>query len=265
MTDTIGYAVLGRPIAHSLSPVLHNAGFQARGLLACRYEAVEVPTDKGWLTVVEELVERGFRGFNLTRPLKAEAACSPRVRWQDRWAEATGAVNTLSVCGGGFSGANTDAPALVESLVSRGLAPRRALVFGAGGAARASLVALEALGAEVTLAARRPGRFVGRWVDFEAGITLAPECDVVVNATPLGQVHESAWTVLPRLGPGQVGVDWVYAPPDTPFIQEALTGGASSISGLELLVRQAALAWVVWFGEAGPLAEMGRAVGWVPW
>ncbi|MGC8487872.1 MAG: shikimate dehydrogenase family protein [Clostridia bacterium] len=264
MSELHGFAVLGRPIAHSLSPVLHTAGFRARGMSDCRYDAVLVDAPDQWLAVTERLRVQGYRGFNLTRPLKALAAASPRVAVHDPWGLSTGAVNTLTVLDGRLYGANTDAPALLESLSERGIRPTQALVFGSGGAARASVAALEALGAAVTLAARRGDGFPGRWVDFAQGLGMAEGADVIVNATPLGQAHEAAWERVPCIGAGQVAVDWVYAPPMTPFLEAAGQRGARLIGGLELLVRQAALSWVHWFDEPGPLLEMGRAVGWAP-
>ena len=268
MNELRGFAVLGHPIGHSLSPRIHDAGFRARGLEDCRYVAVDVPQPESWADVVKTLRQDGFWGFNLTRPLKELVASSSRLTTRDRWAVATGAVNTLMVGGsdatGVWSGANTDAPAFLQSVEARSLTPRTALVFGSGGAARASLAALEAAGAAVTLAARRPPRFPVRWVDMEAGLYAARDAELVVNATPVGQAGEGSWSRLPVFSAGQTVVDWVYAPPATPFLQAAAAGGARCIGGIELLVRQAALAWVHWFGEAGPLAAMGRAVGWDP-
>ncbi len=267
MSDVRGFAVLGHPIGHSLSPRLHTAGFRSRGLEDCRYLAVDVPRPESWPEVVETLWQQGFTGFNLTRPLKELAAASSRLGRRDRWAAATGAVNTLLVNGtdaNSWFGANTDAPALLQSLEVRCLVSRRALVFGSGGAARASLAALESAGSTVTVASRRRLRAAARWVPFEEGLDAAKDADLVVNATPLGQDAEAGWPRLPVFEAGQTVVDWVYAPAATPFLLAAGRAGARCIGGLELLVRQAALAWVHWFGEAGPLLAMGQAVGWDP-
>jgi shikimate dehydrogenase len=261
------YAVFGRPIAHSLSPRLHAAGFAARGLRHCYYVPVTVaPEDL--LSALTAFRRLGGAGVNLTRPLKEIAAASDFLVARDAWAERTGAVNTLAAAPGGWTGANTDAPALAAALRSRGVAPTAALVFGAGGAARASVAALESLGATVTVASRRrPAEeplASGGWVPWGDGVARAAAFDVVVNATPLGQAGEPSWPALPAWRSGMVAVDWVYVPRETPFLAGARAAGALVIDGLELLVRQAALAWVPWFGEPGPLAAMGEAVGWSP-
>lgn len=261
------FAVFGRPIAHSLSPRLHAAGFAARGHRHCYYIPVTVaPEDLA--AALAAFRRLGGVGVNLTRPLKEIAAAADFVTRRDPWAERTGAVNTLWATAEGWAGFNTDAPALAEALRRLGVAPKTALVFGAGGAARASVAALESLGAAVTVASRRPPQdaetAADRWVPWAEGVAGAAAFDVVVNATPLGQMGEPPWGGLPAWRRGMVAVDWVYAPRETPFLVDARRAGARVVDGLELLVRQAALAWVPWFGEPGPLEAMGEAVGWLP-
>jgi len=253
------FAVMGMPVAHSLSPRLHTAGFAAWGWNDCRYEAIAVP--QGALAqAVEHFRRHGGMGLNVTRPLKVEAA--ELVGSLEEWAAGTGAVNTLYWRGDRLGGANTDAPALRDSLAARGIRPARALIWGSGGAARASQAALRALGVDPWLAARRPGRFEGRWLSWTDGWAACEEADLLVNATPLGQAGEAAWDPLPPLHARQTVVDWVYAPALTPLLAWAEARGAGLVSGLELLVRQASLSWMYWFGRAGPLQAMGDAVGW---
>jgi shikimate dehydrogenase len=255
------FAVMGMPVAHSLSPRLHSAGFAAMGWDDCRYEAIAVAA--GTLAQAVQAFRRdGGQGLNVTRPLKVEAV--RLAGWLDPWAAETGAVNTLYWRDGRLCGANTDAPALRDSLAVRGLRPERALIWGSGGAARASQAALRALGVDPWLAARRPGSFEGQWISWADARAACEEADLLVNATPLGQAGEAAWDPLPPVEARHTVVDWVYAPALTPLLALAEARGASRVSGLELLVRQASLSWVHWFGRAGPLEAMGEAVGWRP-
>ena len=254
-------AVVGNPIRHSLSPRLHTAGFSARGWADCRYEALRVD-EEHLPTVLEAFPREGGIGLNVTRPLKTLAA--QLATQLDFWAETTAAVNTLVWGPDGWRGANTDAPAFRESLVAHRVTPHTALIWGAGGAARATWAALTADGVQTWLAARRPGTFAALWLDWDEGIEAAAVVDLLVNATPLGQEGEVGWERLPRVSRRQVLVDWVYAPETTPLVGVAREAGAVVISGLELLVRQASLSWVHWFSEPGPLAAMGAAVGWAP-
>lgn len=242
------FAVFGHPIAHSLSPALHHAGFRYRGWSDCYYVPVDVPG--GALSIALQAFRvLGGLGVNVTRPLKEEAFRAPWLVSRDTWASRAAAVNTLAWRDGGWHGFNTDAPALNEALRDRGVTAPTVLVLGGGGVARASAAAFD--GASVTVAARRPIAWA-RWIEWDAGLASAAQFDVVVNATPLGQVHEEAWPVPPSIRPGQWVVDWVYAPRDTALLRYAQEQGAGVVDGLELLARQAALAWRPWFGETVP-------------
>jgi shikimate dehydrogenase len=253
------YAVFGHPIAHSLSPVMHEAAFRARGWPHRRYIAVDVDTDD-----LDEAVAAfrrlGGRGLNLTRPLKEAAAHAGWLTARDAWAEAAGAVNTLTLAADGWRGANTDAPALREALRNGRPAPRRAMILGSGGAARATWRALAGVCA-VVVASRRLPDFIdaASWVSWDAWLEASASCDLVINATPLGQRAEPGFTGLPRFRPDQTVVDWVYVPRLTPLLAAAQAGGAAVVDGLELLARQAALSWRPWFGEDGPWDVMLNA------
>jgi shikimate dehydrogenase len=250
------YAVFGHPIGHSLSPRMHEAAFRSRGWSHRRYIAVDV--DRADLTEAVAAFRRlGGLGVNLTRPLKEEAAASHWLIQQDAWARAAEAVNTLAPVADGWAGTNTDAPALQAALETRGIRPRRALILGSGGAARATWRALQTH-AQVTVASRRPAPFVGseRWVPWGAWPHSSQQFDLIVNCTPLGQDHEPAMAPLPAFRPGQTAVDWVYVPRATAFLSAARDEGAETVDGLELLARQAALSWVTWFGQPGPWEVM---------
>jgi shikimate dehydrogenase len=275
-------AVIGDPVRHSLSPVLHNAGFRALGL-DWAYVAFEVPGGAA-PSALAGMRALGIEGLNVTMPHKADVAaavdrCSPT-------AAALGAVNTVVRAGGALVGHNTDGEGFVASVradVGFDPAGQRCLVLGAGGAARAVVRALaEAGAAEVVVAARRTGPAevaarlagdVGR-VGPEAE---ADDCALVVNATPVGMAGVEAAaagktggatpavpTDLPlaaeRLGPGQVVVDLVYDPLVTPLVATARARGALAANGIGMLIHQAALAFRLWTGEDAPIAAMTTAV-----
>lgn len=264
------YAVFGRPILHSLSPKIHQAGFREMGWHHRYYVPVDV--GPGQLEQAVHAFERlGGLGINLTRPLKEEALRASWIGGRDDWAQEAGAVNTLTWRAGQWFGANTDAPALSDRLQSGSHRGRRALVLGAGGAARATVVALLHAGLHVTVASRRakPAWTISAgvmapepgWVSWTHGMASLGDFDVVVNATPLGQAGEPSWDSVLAFRPRQTVVDWVYAPRQTAFLATARAAGAETLDGLELLVRQAGLAWHHWFSVRPPWQALGDAVG----
>lgn len=259
------YAVFGHPVAHSLSPIMHNQAFMQRNW-GCHYFPVEVaPPDLA--RKLEAFRNLGGEGLNLTRPLKETVL--PLLRSQSRWVDLTQAANTLVWHQGGWVGDNTDAKSLVQHLTAYNLRPAAgsALILGAGGAARASAASLSHLGYEVTVASRKPesAGWAPHHLPWEE-IFEVPECpwDVIVNATPLGQIGEPPWERMPYLPRAHsVVVDWVYRPRWTPLLQYAQTQQCPVIDGLSLLVAQARLAWQLWFDQLGPQDAMWESVA--PW
>jgi shikimate dehydrogenase len=180
-------------------------------------------------------------------------------------------VNTIVVRADEVAGHNTDALGFERFLrEDAGFDPagRSALVFGAGGAARACALALARAGiGSIAVAVREPSRAEGlRSVVEAAGAAVrvvafdeagSERSDVTVNATPLGVHGESL--PLPALGPGMLAVDLLYRPPATPFQTAARDAGAAVFGGLGLLLRQAALSFELWTGQAAPLAVMSAA------
>ncbi|HZB23349.1 MAG TPA: hypothetical protein VE444_05835 [Gaiellaceae bacterium] len=214
-------ALLGHPVAHSLSPRMQNAAFAARGL-DWAYVALDVPP-ASFAEAVRGLAASGFAGANVTAPHKLAAA---------ELAEAdVPSVNTLAFRDGRILGWSTDA-AIVDSLDAR-----RPVVIGDGGSARAFAHALP--GARVF--ARR-----SEWPP-EAG-----DADVVVNAT------SERDEVLVELGPGQTLVDLPY--PETATAAAARAAGARVVDGLEVLVAQGAASFELWTGVPAPVDVMSAAV-----
>ena len=252
--------LLGHPVAHSVSPQIHNAGFAAAGVDAV-YVAFDVRPEQ-IAAAIDGLRALGVLGANVTVPHKRAAFQLADARTPE--AQAVGAANTLWWDAQTLVADNTDARGLQEVLERDvRLEPGdEVLLFGAGGAARAAAVALGRLGARLAVRARRPeaAREVAG-LAREAGATLtegrAPR--VVVNATPLGLHGEALPDPLMSLGPGQVALDLVYGPVDTPFLSAARAQGAAAFDGLGMLVAQAALAWTRWTGQPAPITAMSAA------
>jgi shikimate dehydrogenase len=265
------FAVLGWPVEHSLSPAMQNAAFAEAGMDATYVALPVAPAELG--AAVRGAHALGFRGLNVTVPHKEEVArlCGTL----DAIASKVGAVNTLSRLDDSWAGHNTDAPAVRGLLTEAGLGPRsRALLLGAGGAARAAAWALLQVGAETAVAARRPEAAAAlcremaislgkpesmlRPVAWEEVRAQSIRSDAVVHATSLGLPGKSG--ELPPLAwrAGQLALDFVYG--DTAFSRSARDAGTRLITGEQVLVRQGALAFRTWFDRHAPEAVMARAI-----
>jgi len=261
MTECVG--LIGWPVAHSVSPAMHNAAFGALGL-DWQYDLLPAPPER-FAAAVAAWVAAGYRGFNVTIPHKGAALRLPQVRAISPAAEAIGAVNTLTVePDGSLAAGNTDWRGFADDLAAGGIAVEgaRCLVLGTGGSARAVIFALRAGGAAViTAISRQPG---GR--DGAAGYgdlaRLAPAADLVVNCTPAGMSPDVAASPWPEDVPfpgGAALVDLIYNPPVTRLMADAQAAGARTVGGLGMLVRQGALAFERWTGIAPPLPVMLEA------
>jgi shikimate dehydrogenase len=265
------FVLLGDPVEHSWSPAFQNAAIAALRLDAV-YVALQVTADE--LPVVMRAHARAGGG-NVTVPHKARAAAAldepaPAVR-------ATGACNTFFWDDArGLVGDNTDVEGFrlaAESLLPAGLRGRRVLLVGAGGAARAAAVA--ALAAEVAalhILNRTPARAHALLTDLgspaAARVAAAPgelageSYDLVVNATPLGFKATDRPPLDLRKEPRVAAVlDLVYGRDDTPWVREARRLGLAAADGREMLVRQGAAAFRLWWGVEPPLDVMRAAVG----
>ncbi len=262
--------VMGWPVEHSLSPVIHNSAFIALGL-----DWVYVPlpvTPAHVLEAITGLPALGFAGANVTMPHKT--ACAELITELSEDARLLRAVNTIVVDADGVSGHNTDAVGFERFLSSDvGFDPagRSALLFGAGGAARACALALVRGGlATLVVAARDPSRTndlrasldgFGTAVSVTAFDAVdganGSQTDLIVNATPLGRDGTSL--PLPALGPGMVAVDLLYVPATTPMQAAVRAAGGSAFGGLGLLLQQAAISFEMWTGQSAPLPVMSAA------
>lgn len=262
-------ALIGCPARHSLSPVIVNTAFDELGL-DWRFVVFEVPPGEGHAAVAA-VRTLGLGGLSVTMPHKG--AAYEAVDDRTPVAAALGAVNCVFRDGARLVGDNTDGPGFVDSLrVDHGVdvAGRRCVLVGAGGAGRALAWALARAGAaDVAILNRSPAPAqraaelagaVGR-VGTAADVARA---DVVVNATPLGMGgrpgDEPAVPVDPEaLHAGQVVADIVYFPTETPLLLAAAARGATTVTGVGMLVHQAAHAVRRWTSAEPPLAAMAAA------
>jgi shikimate dehydrogenase len=271
-THVVG--IIGWPVEHSLSPVIHNAAFAASDL-DWAYVALPVPP-RALREALAGLAALGFRGANVTMPHKTETSQLLGDLGGDLSEDARllGAVNTIVARGGELEGHNTDAPGFDRFLrrdAGFDAAGATALIYGAGGAARACALALARAGiAGLTLAARDEARatpLVSMVRGFgvpvavvRPGAVEAISADLVVNATPVGSPRaEPVHPALPRLGAGVLVVDLLYDPPTTDLQRRAREAGATALGGLGHLLEQAALSFELWTGSPAPLEVMSAA------
>ncbi len=266
--------VLGWPVAHSLSPAMHNAAFAALGL-DWAYVPFAVPPER-LVAAVEGLVALGFAGANVTIPHK-QAVMSVRDDIAPA-ARAIGAVNTL-VINGQIHGDNKYWPGFLRALRDVGCEPggQRAVVLGAGGAARSIVYALASVAADVIIYNRHVERAEALVSDLRPAFPrgrleahpitdLARETrcrpGLIVNTTSLGmapRVEGSPWPAELRIPDSATVYDLVYNPLATRFLKTAKAHGARAVDGLGMLVYQGAIAFEMWTGVAPPTDVMYKA------
>jgi shikimate dehydrogenase len=257
--------VLGYPVAHSRSPAMHNAAFQALGLEDWRYVLLPVPGDL-FDETVHGLPGSGYRGANVTIPHKLLALAAADEATDA--ARGAGAANTLTFSDDGSIHAdNTDVGGLLDAI---GEAPGSALVLGAGGAARGVIWALREAGADVAVWNRTPERSdaLAAELDVRGVPTVEPaQYEAVLNTTAVGlDTSLSDASALAALGlehkdpPGLV-VDLVYRGGEagTPLQHWAAQSNARFVDGLEILVRQGARSFEIWTGREPPVEVMRQA------
>jgi shikimate dehydrogenase len=266
------YAVLGNPIAHSKSPLIH-AAFAKQTQQAISYEAILAPLD-GFAATVRNLIAQGYKGVNVTVPFKFEAfaLCD---NLSER-AFAAGAVNTLTFANGKINGDNTDGAGLVNDITRNmgvALSGARILLLGAGGAAQGVLLPLLSTQPDsITIANRslEKAHFMVQKIAAENAVcnmmvstyeNLQTEFDVIINATSAG-LSDSALPIPDCIfAKNCLAYDMMYGL-ETPFMRQARTNGAQVTDGLGMLVEQAAEAFYLWRGlrpETAPAIKMMRS------
>lgn len=265
--------VIGDPVAHSLSPLLHQAMIDQTGA-AYRYDVrtvrpEELPAFVRWAK------DGGCAGFNVTMPHKE--AILPLLDEVDTTAASCGAVNTVCIREGRAIGHNTDGTGFLDSLAGQGFYPqgRTVLLLGAGGAAKAVGHALATAGAgriivcarrlerAAALAAQLPGCGEGIVLAQDAIQQAASACDLLVNATPLGMAGSPAFArldFLQAMPPHAVVYDLVYHPRRTALLEAAARQGLRTVGGIDLLIRQAVRAFTFFTGETPDTAALYAAL-----
>jgi shikimate dehydrogenase len=268
-------AIIGDPIEHTMSPVIHNAAFRKLGL-----DYIYIPFRVGkeeLAKAVEGIRALNIKGFNVTIPHKV--AIMPMLDGLDYLAEKIGAVNTVVNNDGELRGYNTDATGFLQALLEQGVEPRgkNTVVLGAGGASRAVSYILAERGAHLTilnrqlemdwaeeLAARISYDFEKEVRALELGFEnlamVLERADVLVNATSVGMSPNSEDTPVPAqlLRPDLVVCDIVYNPIWTRLLKEAKAAGTRTIGGIDMLIWQGALAFEKWTGQPAPFDLMRK-------
>ena len=265
---------MGDPVAHSVSPAMHNAAFRELGL-DYAYLPFNVGAD-GLGMAVDGIRALKLVGMNVTIPHKV--AVIPLLDEVDPLAQQIGAVNVIHNKGGRLAGSNTDAEGFLRLLEGHGIdaCGLRVAVLGAGGAARAACFALASRGAVITILNRTADKAAGcaREMAGHTGRTFEAlemnasnlaralaEADLLVNATSIGMAPGVDRSPISRelLGRRHTVVDIVYNPVKTRLVRDAEKAGAVAIGGLDMLAWQGALAFEIWTGRAAPFDIMRRA------
>jgi 3-dehydroquinate dehydratase/shikimate dehydrogenase len=264
--------VIADPVAHSLSPAVHNAAYAAAGLDAV-YLPFRVPAEH-LADFLKSMARWPISGLSVTIPHKEKVLAVAKPA--DDIVTSIGASNTLVIAGGGLEAYNTDATAAIESIEAllesaEGEAdaafPKTALVLGAGGAARAVAFGLKQRHVDVTVTGRTAERArklaadVGcKAVEWQARYRLPYDC--IVNATPIGMHPNVDETPFDRehLRPYMIVFDTVYNPENTLLLKDARTSGCRTVTGVEMFVRQAAEQHRLWHGAEPPPGVMRDAV-----
>jgi 3-dehydroquinate dehydratase/shikimate dehydrogenase len=253
------YGLIGGAVSHSVSPAMHNAAFRS-----LRIDAVYLPLPSPSVDDVMAFGRAiGLKGASVTIPHKV--ALFDRVDEVYAVARRIGAINTVRVVDGRWLGGNTDASGFLETLQGRvPIRGLRASVLGAGGAARAVVVALASSGCTVTLHARRRGQAEEMAVTTPAAIGPWPpepgSWDLLINCTPIGLYPGVDATPVPAEQlTGRYVYDLVYNPVETRLIREAARAGCQTIGGLDMLVAQAHEQFQWWTGSKAPSGVMREA------
>jgi 3-dehydroquinate dehydratase / shikimate dehydrogenase len=256
------YAVIGDPISHSLSPLLHNTGFVSRHM-----NAVYLPCLVHRLSdFLKAIPDFSIRGFSVTLPHKQ--AILKHLKECDPLAAEIGAVNTVVVRrDGSLYGCNTDYVGVLRALQRKlGIQGSRVLIFGAGGSARAAALALARGGAQIGICARRESaaKALARTVGGEAIPRRALRSeffDAMLNATPIGMhPHEGISPLSPPELQCRIVMDLIYRPERTKLLKIAAQKGIATVSGVEMFLAQGFAQWEIWTGSRAPEAIMRRAV-----
>ncbi len=268
------YGIVGHPVQHSLSPAMHRAAFVAAGIEA-EYRIFDFPPEQtdALANFCYEVDLNGVSGFSVTIPFKQEIMAY--LDEVDPLAKTIGAVNTVMIephpeyQAPVLIGYNTDATGALKALNEKIKIPgKRALVLGAGGAARAMVYMLKEAGADVHIFNRSLDKAQALADTFDVNtieyrlIKKESNFDLIINATTVGSAPGIAESLLhfDQIKNGSVVMDLVTSPLKTQLLKEAEKAGAQTLSGERMLLHQAADQFVIWFGKPAPLEAMEKAL-----
>lgn len=259
---TMLYGILGHPIGHSLSPIMHNAAFKVTGLNAV-YLAFETKDVKGFIQGIRAF---GVKGMSVTIPYKSDVV--PFLDGLDPISEKIGAVNTIVNNHGQLFGYNTDAIGALKSLKEVDAIPtKRCLIIGAGSAARAIGFVLGEQEVDILITNRTPER--GKALARFLGCPFVPFQDIkdtpvslLIQTTPIGMVPHVDQSPVPLecLRTGMKVMDIIYNPSETKLLRYASSRGCETISGLKMFLYQGAEQFRLWTGIEPPIDIMGSVV-----
>jgi len=271
--------VIGDPVEHSFSPIMHNAAIASLGL---DYVYLPLPVKKGNLqNAIAGFTAIDLVGFSITIPHKQEII--PLLSEISPTAAMIGAVNTVWRTPTGWQGTNTDVEGFIAPLTTMSRDWKRVIpvVLGNGGAARAVIAGLAKLGCrEIHLVGRnvdKLAQFYQSWTNtpqissilkihyWEGLKGLLPAAELLINTTPVGmypKVDESPLdqSLMRKLQPGAIAYDLIYTPSPTQFLNLAQAQGATIINGLEMLVQQGAAALSIWLQQPVPVGVMRHSL-----
>jgi len=258
-------AITGDPLAHSLSPAVHNAAYRALGL---DFIYVPFPSPRA-KPALERVRELGWRGVGVTIPHKT--AILPYLDTIDPAAKAIGAVNTIVNDGGRLTGYNTDCAAAVGALEKfSSLKRRRAVVIGAGGMAAAVAFGLKEKGSDLAILDRNPERAaalakrlkINAWSGLDKLPDVLARADILVNATSVGMWPHINETIVPAqmLHRRLIVMEAVYTPRETRLLREAAAAGAKIVAGDDVFLRQAEAQFRLFTGHPAPPEVMRQTL-----
>lgn len=254
------YLLIGSPISHSVSPLMHNTALEHHGIKA-QYHALSVRNSE-ISTLIAHFNEPEFLGANITIPYKETLFDAMDTLGVE--AAQIGAINTIVKSGGKIVGENTDAYGFtipIEEYADE-LEGERAIIFGTGGATKAISFALYKMGVqEIVMVSRRPGKYDYAdeiiMCNYDNWSAYAEDAAIIINATPLGMepntdaspVKDDETDILN----GKLCYDVVYNPRETKFLKQAKNSGGTPIEGIDMLIHQGARSFKLWTGQEFPL------------
>ena len=260
------FGVIGHPISHSLSPIMHAANFEALGR-EDEYGALDIPPEQ-FKHIKEIINEKALDGFNITIPHKESIL--PYLDEVSSNAKHIGAVNTVLIQDNKWIGYNTDGIGFVKGLIEHygSIQDRKILVLGAGGASKGIVSEMQKFtNHKITVANRTMSRFDNWQIDIET-ISLTDvqsvlqTFDIIINTTPVGMNTQHSEFIIPveKISKNSLVCDIIYIPDKTPLLQACEQAGIAIYNGLDMFVYQGAESFKIWTGQEAHIESMRNKV-----